>query len=408
MSVSGKRVFLLAISLFLIAALISYTFPPHIAAAAPIQLTSRSLTLIDGATDGGSKPSGVVNHKFSFTIPQNSGTIKSIVFKYCTSAGTTADIDQGGACTTPAGLKTDSTNPTILGTQTGFSFDSLNNTTNGAPYVTSAAGLDTSLAATSETIELNSVTNPAGTECSGTFVNCTFYVAILAYDGTAGTGTLLASGTVAASVNQQIKLTGTMPESLIFCTGGTIPSTNSIPDCTQATSGDVSFNQLFSPTSTAYATSQMAASTNANSGYVITVNGATLTNGSYTIAKMGTTDYSKQGTPQFGMNVVKNTGFCGVGCDVGADVTQTGGTLYNGEAHAGYNTGGANCASAGCAQFTFNSGDSVADSLLGNGTPATGASDAQTFTASYVVNVSGSQAAGTYTTTLTYICTATY
>lgn len=354
-------------------------------------------------------PGGKVNHEFSFTVPQGISTnIKSIVFHYCTSAGTTADIDQGGACTTPAGLKTDTTNPTTLGTQTGFSFSSLDNSTNGSPYVSDPTGFNTTAAAQTEVIPLDSVTNPAGTECTGTFINCTFYVAILAYDGTGGTGTLLASGTVAASVNQQIQLTGTMPESLIFCTGGTIPSTNNIPDCTQATSGDVSFNQLFSPTSTAYATSQMAASTNANSGYVITVNGPTLTNGSYSIAAMGTTDYSKQGTPQFGMNLVKNTAFCGASCDVGADVTQTGGTLYNGEAAAGYATGGANCATAGCAQFTYATGATVADSLLGNGTPATGASDSQTFTASYIVNVSGSQAAGTYVTTLTYICTATY
>ena len=59
--------------------------------------------------------------------------------------------------------------------------------------------------------------------------------------------------------------------------------------------------------------------------------------------------------------------------------------------------------------FAFQNGDVVANSGYTAGGPGSPvASDSQIYTASYIVNVPGSQAAGTYTTTLTYICTPTF
>jgi hypothetical protein len=145
----------------------------------------------------------------------------------------------------------------------------------------------------------------------------------------------------------------------------------------------------------------MAASTNAGGGYIITVNGATLTSGSNTISAMGTAGLSLLGTGQFGMNLVFNDEFCGTACDLGADVSPVAnGTNYRGQAVAGYNTGGDDSV----ANFKFTSGDTVADSANGGA----GGTDGQIFTVSYIVNVPGSQPAGTYTTTLTYICTPTF
>jgi hypothetical protein len=54
--------------------------------------------------------------------------------------------------------------------------------------------------------------------------------------------------------------------------------------------------------------------------------------------------------------------------------------------------------------FKFLDGDPVANSAFGG----PGGTDAQIMTVSYIVNVPGSQPAGTYTTTLTYICTPTF
>ncbi len=376
MIVSGKRVARLLLGVFGVSIVIYAVIPAQSAFAG--QITARSLTLQAGATDGGSKASGVVKHLFAFT-PPSATAVQSIQFLYCTTAS--------GTCTMPVGLLTTSA---TLGTQTGVSGWSLVNTTNGAPYLTRGAAIAVN---TAVSYQLLTVTNPDGTSCSGTTPNCTFYVRITTFTSSNATTGATDTGTVAASTATQITLSGTMPESLIFCTGATIGTVSSVPDCTSATSGAVAFNQLFSPTSTATATSQMAASTNATSGYVITVNGVTLTSGSNTITANASAQTSVVGTSQFGMNLRANTT-----PSVGISVTPAAnGTNFKGEPapSSGYDT---------VDQFKFVSGNTVADSANGGAGPT----DAQIFTVSYIVNVAGSQAAGNYQTTLTYICTPTF
>jgi hypothetical protein len=275
-----------------------------------------------------------------------------------------------------------------MGTQTGATGFTLVNATNGAPYLTRAAAPISPT--TAVTYQLLTVTNPSAD-------NTTFYVRITDYASTDTTGAVIDSGTVAASTAEPIVLTGTMPESLVFCTGATIGTTAGVPDCATATSGSVSFDRLFSPIDTATATSQMAASTNAGSGYIITVNGVTLTSGSNTITAMttagGTTGV--RGTSQFGLNLKANTVATSTPA-VGVEVAPAAnGTNYRGEAVANYSH---------VDKFEFVNNDTVADSANGGA----GCTDAQIFEASYVVNVPGSQPAGTYTTTLTYICTPTF
>lgn len=225
--------------------------------------------------------------------------------------------------------------------------------------------------------------------------NKTFFVRISAYTSTDTTGGVLHKGTVTASTAEPIILDGTMPESLVFCTGETIGLTSSVPDCSTATDGTITFNQLFSPITTASATSQMAASTNAGSGYVITVNGPTLTSGTNTIAALGTADISRHGNSQFGLNLKANT----------VDTVATGleispasnGTNYRGWAipSSGYDV---------VDTFKFTTGDAVANS----GNASLGGTDAQIYTVTYIANVPGSLPAGNYSTTLTYICTPTF
>jgi len=376
MSVSRKKTSLsgrLLLSVLLLTSTVSAAFQADSASAA--QITSRSLTLQAGASDGGSKPSGVVNHLFTFTVP-TTGSVGSIQFLYCTTAS-------GGTCVKPAGLTTTSA---TLGLETGATGFTINATTDGAPYLTRTAASITGSTALS--YRLATVTNPSAT-------NTSFFVRISTFNTTNATGTALDTGSVTASTANQIVLTGTMPESLIFCTGATIVTTAGIPDCSTATSGAISFNQLFSPTSTATATSQMAASTNANSGYNITVNGPTLTSGSNTIPAMATSTVGARGTGQFGLNLRANTVATSTPI-VGTDLTAvSNGTDLRGQATAGY---------ANIDSFKFVSGDSVANSAFN--TP--GPTNSQIYTASYIVNVPGSQAAGTYTSTLTYICTASF
>jgi hypothetical protein len=378
MSVSGKRVALFALAVIFLAAALTPLIPNKNVSAA--QITNRTLTLENGASDGASKPGGIVKHLFSFTIPSNT-SIGSIQFLYCTTAA--------GTCTMPTGLVTTSA---TLSNQTGLTGFTLVNTTNGAPYITRVAAVGTGAV----TYELSTVTNPTTT-------NTSFFTRITTFSSTNATTGATDSGTVTASTATAIVLSGIMPESIIFCTGQTITTAGGVPDCTTATAGAIDFNQLFSPTDTAIAESQMAASTNAASGYSITVSGATLTSGSNTITALGTAANSIKSTGQFGMNLRANTSaaassFPGTTPYASADIAAaSNGTTLKGQPvpSSGYDVADT---------FKFVSGDTVANSANGGAGPT----DAQIYTASYIVNVPGRQPAGTYVTTLTYTCTATF
>ncbi len=239
-------------------------------------------------------------------------------------------------------------------------------------------------------LQANNILNPSP-------VNYTFFVRITTYASVDGTGSPTDSGTVAASTAEPIVLTGVMPESLIFCTGATVAA-----NCTSTTAGNINFNQLFSPTDTAVATSQMAASTNAGTGYVISVNGPNLTSGTNSIAgwatpvEAGTT----RGISNWGMNLVANT-ITTSATPIGANITAgSNGTDLKGQPTADY---------ADIDNFKFESGNVVANSAFDGATNNTpGPTNSQTYTASYAVNVAGNQLAGTYVSTLTYICTPTF
>ena len=123
--------------------------------------------------------------------------------------------------------------------------------------------------------------------------------------------------------------------------------------------------------------------TNAGSGMATTVTGTTLTSGANTIAACSTGCTSTPGTPQFGINLVANTTPV-----VGANVT---GTAPVASAATGYSTAN---------NFRFVSGETIASSAT--------AINSSVFTVSYLTNIAGSTAAGSYTTTLTYTATATF
>jgi hypothetical protein len=446
---------LLAVALVLLA-IVSQVVPQQKASAA---FTPRKLTLVNGGTDGGSEPSGVVGHSFDWTFSAAVNT-RSIRFLYCTTPVATQ------TCTPPTGLNTGSAAlGTIAPGGTGFSIFSQNANT---IILTRAAAANFSGAIT---VPFTNITNPSA-------VNTTFYVRISAHASADATGAVGDSGSVAASTADPIVLNGTMPESLVFCTGFGV-----VANCSTTTSQIAVFDDLFSPTVTRWTKAEMAASTNAAFGYSITMWGATLSNGTQSIAAMGSQAASAPGTPQFGSNLMQNTAvgsftsgiaatFNGGGtltntagspnitgtgttflssiavgdlinftsgtaetCTVqtvtsntaivcaanitAAHTTDTFSVTYASGANFGANTNpAANSPTTvpllrgvphadydDANMFKFSSGDVVAASNQG-GTDSP--SDAQKYTMSYIVNVPGSQAAGLYSTTLTYICTATF
>ena len=380
----GKQTRLVSLCLLVIAATILPLLQAAIANAAELQ--PRSLTLVGGthdgadvgtAPDGATLPSGLVDHNFVFSVP-SSTNVGSIKFEYCTIAS--------GTCTAPTGL--DVTGATLGDNQGAITGLAMGTKTANSAILTKTAA---SVTPGSVTVRLDSVVNPSTLG--------TFFVRITTYSGTDGATGATDAGTVTASTAQAIELSGTMPESLIFCTGATVTA-----NCATTTAGAVSFNQLFSPTSTSYATSQMAASTNAGQGYVITVNGTTLTSGANTIPAMAAAAAPSVGIAQFGMNLKENlTTLDGDGLDpdFGAEITAASDAVdLKGQALAGYNTADV---------FKYATGDVVANSAYDGASNNTlGPTNSQVYTASYIVNVAGNTYAGTYTTTLTYICTPTF
>lgn len=379
---ADAKLFRVLVSIVLLATIVSPIFHAQ-NVKAENQITQRSLTLkaggLAGAGDAGAKVSGNVRHEFNFTLPSvGDASVGSIKFEYCTTASE--------ACTIPTGL---SLAGATQENETGATnFVTLTKPSAGVMYIARAAAVSVP-ANTPVSYRFDGIINPSVTDPT----KMTFFVRISTYASLDTTGLPIDAGTVAASTSTQIVLSGTMPESLVFCAAKTITAIapDSIPDCSTATESAVVFNQLFSPTDTATATSQMAASTNATGGYSITVNGPTLKSGSNEVTPMASRLPGARGTGQFGLNLKLNTASTSA-VPVGAELSlASNGTDRTGSATANYNVPD---------EFKFTTGESIAVS--------SGATNAQIYTVSYIVNVPGSQTAGLYTTTLTYICTPTF
>jgi hypothetical protein len=321
-------------------------FPKMVMAAG---LAPRSVQL--GLSGQGVSTSYVIN-----ATTATAASIGSIGFEMCTTAT--------GVCTVPVGLLTTGT---VLTAQSGATGFVIVNTTNGAPYITrSAAGVGSGVALS---YTLGTITNPST-------ANQTYYVRITTYTGSDGATGAIDTGTVALSTTQSVQLTGVTPEILVFCVGTSITG-----NCTTITGSTIDFGD-FSPTATRTGTSVMQAQTNAANGYSITVNGTTLASGVNTIAALAGGGASAIGVSQFGLNLRANASPF-----VGANPTGAG----SGDYSSNYGV---------VDNFRFNSGEPVASASI--------PTNANTFTSSYIVNIGGAQAAGVYTSTMTYICTASF
>ncbi len=325
--------------------------------AAPIM--GRSVTLSNSVGDASN-----VTYTLNTTIalPTTGTAVKSAEIKFCTTPT--------GACTKPAGFanaaSTLASQPTGLGAAAGWT---VNTATDGSLRIVNAAN------ATNPTgnvaIIWNGVHNPTAN-------NTTFYGIITTFSDSSWI-TSIDTGSVALSTSAQIQVALTVNETLTFCTGTSITGEN----CGTIAGSLVNLGNA-STTSTATGTSVMAASTNGNNGYTITVNGTTLTSGSNTITAIAAGGTSAIGAKQFGINIYNGANTTPV---VGAARTGTG----TGAASANYGT---------LNNFRFATGETVAS--------VAGPTNANTFTIGYIANIDGITPAGAYTTNLTYIATANY
>jgi hypothetical protein len=298
-------------------------------------------------TIGSSVASASTSYAFTFTVP-SATVIKSASFTACTTAS--------GTCTTPSGFSVSSSTltsqPTGLGAASGWTASTA---TAGSLRVLNSS--NSTAPSGSQSVSFSTVTNQST-------ANSTFFVRMTTYSDAAWT-TPIDTGTVAASTAGQITVTAAIDESVTFTLAAA-----TVPLGTLTTS------------STGAGTSSMTASTNAASGYSVTVNGTTLMSGSNPIAALASPTASTMNTAQFGINLMANTtpaiGTAASGSGTGVPAT-------------GYGTAN---------QFKFVSGDTVAS--------ATVPTNSNTFTTSYIANINGAAAAGSYSTLLTYIATANY
>lgn len=180
------------------------------------------------------------------------------------------------------------------------------------------------------------------------------------------------TGTISVDIiaDDQVVITATVDPSITFSI-----SDNSIGYGSLNASDDRFATGDLIGNSAATVAHTLAAGTNATSGYVMYVMGATLTSGANTITAPTGPGATTVGSEQFGLNLAASGG--------------------TGAADSQYGTS---------SQYGWGATGSTQDNIAS----ASGASATTTYSATYVGNIAAVTEAGAYSTTLTYTATATF
>lgn len=359
------------------------------------EVSSRSIEMSDSSASATG-----VTYTVGFT--PNGSSIQAIIVDFCSN-----DPIIGDSCTAPTGFS--------LGATASVS----NQSSNISSYTTvgelgsnhSTLELSGTAGAVSGAVsfDINSVTNPSAVG--------TFYARILTFDtktdadsySATGTNTgLVDAGGIALSTVAQITVTSKVQEELTFCVGTTSGATSCASDTgSDVTLGDdhgvLSSSGPFVDKNTTY-----VVQTNATSGAAIRMKGGTLTSGSNTITATGSTPAtSSAGSSQFGLCTYEASG---------STISTASYTTYNGtgtgtpgttcQTQTSQTAGTASTGGAGTAKFGFNT--TATSSTYGDQLAQVSAGATATGVIAFLGNISVTQQAGIYTTTLTFIATGTY
>lgn len=270
-------------------------------------------------------------------------------------------------CVTPAGLDISGATLTAQQGETGFAISNHTSkriTLSRTPQMISGAGVHAKYT-------LSDIVNPTNSAKS-------FSIRMTSHATSDASGPHINFGSVKGQVGDGITINTQVPPMLIFCAARTVEIGCGETDGTYFTDmGNLSED------TTLTAQSQMAAGTNATAGFVISVNGTSMTAGTNVINEMDTPGSSEAGANQFGINLVENPQ-TGVGLNPE-------GTWANAQPTANYSQPDI---------FKYTPGDVIAES--------TNVSLMKKFTVSYIVNVSPSLRAGVYTTTINFIASGRF
>jgi hypothetical protein len=315
-------------------------------------LDNRALKISD------SLPGNTAEYAFSFDIVTASN-LGSIRFQFCSD---TPLVDY--PCTPPNGL--DASGATLIDQngEVGFSIDASSDA-NNIILTRPAAVASTGPA----TYTFGNVINPASAS--------SYYARITTYATTDGSGAYTDAGGLAYAINNDLDISTYVPPYLLFCGGLTINAY----DCASVSGNYLNFGELSSQT-TKKGSMQMVLATNADDGYSVFVNGTTMTSGNHVIPPLTSSDVSRPGTSQFGINLVANTTPA-----VGANAQGPG----LGNPSANYGTPDF---------FRFVPGERIAS--------ASDETDFRKYTVSYIANINSDQDPGIYVTTIEYVAVATF
>lgn len=348
---SGKRIFAKPLSAIAVGALLLNLLPvPSVTA---LDFPNRTIVVSTAV------PSAVANHNFQLTYA-STNAVGSIVFEYCENSPL-----EDQPCTAPPGLDADSANLTGQTGNTGFIIDGLSTTANKIVLTRAPVAAAT----VASTYDFSNITNPSTAAV-------TEFVRIATYGSIDGTGSVIDSGTVAFATVTPFNVETFVPPFLRLCVGITVAA-----DCSSASGTTLDLGD-FSTSQAKAGQSQFAVGTNSISGYNLFAMGTTMTSGNNFIPALSGATASQPGSSQFGLNLKANSN-----PSVGAEPSGAG----TGAPTTGYDT--ANL-------FRFNPGDNIASSSL--------PTDFNVMTVSYIVNISSSQPAGVYSTTLSYLATADF
>jgi hypothetical protein len=344
-----RRLKILLVSLFFI---VSSLLINSQIALADDEVSARSITLSNSSASANS------NYLVSFILNNTTTLLNTIEIQFCSNSPLIVD-----PCDVPTGMNTTSA---VLNSEIGNNGFVLDNSVNGALVLNRNAQVPNS---GTNYYQFINITNPS--------YNGEYYARVRTFSTSDTSGPDIEYGGFALAISPNLTINTIVPPYISFCLAVSIPNLSC--STTIGDSLDLGDFQTYSSNSGSY---QFLVASNSPTGYSVSVYGTTLTSGNYTIPSLSSPSPPQYGVSQFGINLVANTQ-PNVGADPVGDTT----------AQPTANYGLAN-------QFTFNDGDAVAiDTKNGIYTR---------FTNSVMVNISKSQPAGVYSTTLTYIAVANF
>lgn len=372
-SLTAKRVAVFAnIAVLMLGAMVPLT----VQAA---QLDNRELTLEDSAA------SATTGHNYSFVIA-TSDDVGEMQFEYCNN-----NPFPGQSCTAPSGLDVSSVtidgSVLINGTAAtnSYSVDGTNTTTN--KIVIDTATANTLSAGDVVEVDFDGAVNPDSS-------NTEFFTRLYTYQSDSGS-TLVDDGGLAFSTAETIDVTARVEENLVFCIYASGNSCSS-PGTTSVDLG------VLTTANGKTGTHSAQVATNALNGFTVQYAGTTLNHDSTSadITAIGATgEGSNPGNEQFGMHI-SVTNSPSTQASLNNEYSNT-----DCSAGGGTGTGSSKCYAFVDGATVTDGGDDTTTNTIASGTSPV---DQNNFDMEFLGNVNATTETGTYSTTVTYVATATF